>query len=206
MSLPVARGVRDRVVERVEVVVDELDLGPLGDREAEAEEDVLDLAPGRGEQVVAADRLGRRAGQRDVDAVGGQPRVELAGLELAAALLDQRLERLARLVRRPPDDPALLGRQLGDAAQQVRQLRLAPEEPHPHVARAPRSASALGDRRLGLGAELGDAGGRVGSWHEKGAFRGARSRRDRLRSYAAVASRASVRNRRVRRMRSIGAV
>ena len=41
----VARRVRRAVVERVEVVVDGLDLGALDDGEAEAEEDVLDLAP-----------------------------------------------------------------------------------------------------------------------------------------------------------------
>jgi hypothetical protein len=73
----VARGVRDVVVERVEVVVDELDLGALDAREAEAEEDVLDLAPGLGDEVQAADRLGRLAGERDVDAVRGEAGVEL---------------------------------------------------------------------------------------------------------------------------------
>ena len=39
------RGVRGAVVERVEVVVHGLDLGPLHDGEAEAEEDVFELAP-----------------------------------------------------------------------------------------------------------------------------------------------------------------
>ena len=50
----------------------------------------------------AADRLGRVAGERDVDAVLGELRVELAGLELVGALLDQPLERLrAWLAARP---------------------------------------------------------------------------------------------------------
>ena len=75
------RRVRRVVVERVEVVVDRLDLGPLGDREAQADEDVLDLAARLGEQVQPADGLRRVAGQRDVDAVGGQARVELGGLQ-----------------------------------------------------------------------------------------------------------------------------
>jgi hypothetical protein len=75
------RGVRRVVVERVEVVVDGLDLGPLHDVEAQAEEDVLDLAPHRGEQVQPADGLRRIAGQRHVDPVGGQARVELGGLQ-----------------------------------------------------------------------------------------------------------------------------
>ncbi len=41
------RRVRGAVVERVEVVVHGLDLGPLHDREAEAEEDVFELAARR---------------------------------------------------------------------------------------------------------------------------------------------------------------
>ena len=53
------RRVRRRVVERVEVVVDGLDLGALGDVEAEPDEDVLDLAPGLGDQVQVADRRQR---------------------------------------------------------------------------------------------------------------------------------------------------
>ena len=53
------RRVRRRVVERVEVVVDGLDLGALGDVEAEADEHVLDLAAGLRDQVQAADRRQR---------------------------------------------------------------------------------------------------------------------------------------------------
>ena len=150
----VARGVRDRVVERVEVVVDEVDLGALGDREAEAEEDVLDLAAGRGEEVVAADGLGRRAGQRDVDAVGDELRVELAGLERGRPLVDERLERLARLVgaaaHRPRAAPAAGSatprRRFGSSALRPRHL-------HPHLLER-RGRVGGGDRRLGLGAEL----------------------------------------------------
>jgi hypothetical protein len=50
------------VVERVEVVVDEVDLGPLDDVKPRPEEDVLDLAPGLGDEVQTADRL--RAARR----------------------------------------------------------------------------------------------------------------------------------------------
>ena len=114
-----------RRVERVEVVVDELGLGALHDAEAEAEEDVLDLAPGDGEEVDAAGLDGGRAGERDVDHVGRELRVELGRRELGGARLDRGLERLARLVGGAADGAALLGRELGDAAQQVRQLRLA---------------------------------------------------------------------------------
>ena len=82
MSRARARGVRGAVVERVEVVVDGLDLGPLDDREAEAEEDVLELAARGREHVQAPDRLRRRARQRDVDAVVREPLLELGAREL----------------------------------------------------------------------------------------------------------------------------
>src|SRR3954468_20235026 len=115
----VAARVRRVVVEGVEVVVDEVDLGALDAREAEAEEDVLDLAPRLRDEVQAADRLRRLARERDVDAVLREPRVELLGLELLRALLDELLEPLARLVGRLADGAALLGRELGDAAEEV---------------------------------------------------------------------------------------
>ena len=144
------------VVERVEVVVDEVDLGTLDAREPEAEEDVLDLAPGLGDEVQSADRLGRLAGERDVDPVAGEARVELAGLELARALLDELLERLAGLVGGAPDGAALLGRQLGDAAQQVRQLGLAAEVADAELLER-RARGGAGDGCLGLGAKRSDA-------------------------------------------------
>src|SRR3954454_9608570 len=123
----VAARVRRVVVERVEVVVDEVDLGALHAREAEAQEDVLDLAPRLGDEVQAADRLRRLAGQRDVDAVLREAGIELGCPQLGRALLDELLERLARLVGGAPDDAALLGRELGDAPEEVRQLGLAAE-------------------------------------------------------------------------------
>ena len=67
------RRVPGRVVERGEVVVVVLDLGPLDDLVAEADEDVLDLAPGAGQRMQVAEPHGRRPGQRHVDRLGGQP-------------------------------------------------------------------------------------------------------------------------------------
>jgi hypothetical protein len=75
------RGVRRIVVERVEVVEDGLDLGPLDDVEAKPDEDVLDLAPRGRDQVQPPHGLRRIARQRDVDAVGDEPRVQLRRLE-----------------------------------------------------------------------------------------------------------------------------
>ena len=73
-----------------------------------------------GQQVEAPDGPDRRAGQRDVDAVGGEALLELAGLELGAAVGDEALERLAGLVGRLADAPALGRLELGDPAQEVR--------------------------------------------------------------------------------------
>ena len=70
-------------VERREVVVLELDLGALGDAEAETDEDVLDLALDLRQQVRGATRHGI-ARQRHVDRLGAQRGVELACLELLA--------------------------------------------------------------------------------------------------------------------------
>ncbi len=126
MSVSAPGGCAGSWFERVEVVVDGLDLGTLEHVEAHAEEHVLDQ-PARGrEQVQPADRDGRLAGQRDVDAVGGQALGQLGGLELGPARVDQRLQRLARLVGCLAHPAALLRRQLGDAPQQVGQLGLRP--------------------------------------------------------------------------------
>ena len=149
-------GVHGVVVERVEVVVDGVDLRALDDAEAEAQERVLELAPDRVDEVQAADREGRRAGQRDVEHVGGQPGVELRALELGLARLHRGLERPARLVGGAADGAALLRRQLGDAAQHVRQLGLAAQEAHPGLLERV-GAGRPGDRRLALGPELCDA-------------------------------------------------
>ncbi len=136
-----ARRVRRAVVERVEVVVHGLDLRPLHHGEAEPEEDVFELAAHARQQVQAPDRLRRRAGQRHVDAIRLPAALELLAAELLGARLDQRLERLARLVGGLADRAALLGRQLGDAAQQLRQLGLAPEVAHAQLLAAARRRS-----------------------------------------------------------------
>src|SRR3954454_2140401 len=151
----VAARVRRIVVERVEVVVDEVDLGALDAREAEAEEHVLDLAPRLRDEVEAADRLGRLARERDVDAVLRQLRIELRCLELLGALLDELLERLARLVGGAADGAALLGRELCDAAQEVRQLGLAAEVADAQLLERLARAGP-GDGLLGLGAQRSD--------------------------------------------------
>jgi hypothetical protein len=142
------------VVEGVEVVVDEVDLGSLRDAEPEAQEDVLDLAPRGRQQVQPAERRDRRAGQRDVERVG-EPGLELMGPDAVGAVGDQLLEPLPRLVGGLADRAALGGRQLTHPPQQVGELGLAAEMLD---ARGLEGLSRVGilDRRRGGGTKLGD--------------------------------------------------
>ena len=97
----------------------------------------------------------RRAGQRDVDDVGGELLLELERLELRRARVDRGLQRLARLVGALADRTSLLRRQLADVAQQVRQFRFTAEEAHAHLFELG-GCGGGGDRRLPLGAQCGD--------------------------------------------------
>ena len=113
-------------VERGEVVVLELDLGALGDAEAEPDEDVLDLALDLRQQMRRAARDGV-ARQRHVDRLGAQRGVELARLELLAQLRVQPLELAAHAVQLLAARSAQLGRQGAELAQRERQRARAPE-------------------------------------------------------------------------------
>ena len=97
-------------VERVEVVVDGLDLWPLFHVEAEADEHVLDLAARLGDQMEAPQLRRGVARQRDVDPVALEALLELLCGELLGAVLDRRFESLARLVGRLAGRGALLRR------------------------------------------------------------------------------------------------
>ena len=96
-----------------------------------------------------------RAGQRDVDDVGGQLGLQLERLELRGARVDRGLQRLARLVGALPDRASLLRRQLADVTQQVGQFRFTAEEAHAHLFELG-GCGGGGDRRLPLGAQCGD--------------------------------------------------
>jgi hypothetical protein len=121
-----SRGVRGAVVERVEVVVDGLDLGTLHHGEAQPEEHVFELAHRRGDDVQAPDRLRRSARQGDVDAVAPQLLAQLGAGQLAGPRLDQPLQRNTGLVGGLAHDAPFRRRQLAHAAQHLRQLGLAP--------------------------------------------------------------------------------
>ncbi len=103
-----------------------------------------------------ADGRRRVSGQRDVRAVAGEALAQLGGLEVGAARGDQPLERLPGLVGRLADLPALLRIEVRNAAQEVRQLGLATEEPHPQLLELGGRGGGA-DGRLGLGPDGVDA-------------------------------------------------
>src|SRR4051812_4730585 len=107
-----------RGVERVEAVVDALDLRAVEDLVAETEERVLDLAAHLREEVeMPARKLG--PGQGYVDDVLGQCAIEVCALELRLARLEGGFEPLACRVQRH----AALA--VANAAQRLLQLALA---------------------------------------------------------------------------------
>ena len=127
-----ARRVIGGCVERLEVVVVGLDLGTLGDLVAHADEDVLDLAARRSDQVQVAQRE-RTTRQRDVDAVAFERPDQFVGLELRQPRLERRLEFSLDKVAELADDRSFVGGELGDASQQDGQLGLAAQEAHSDV-------------------------------------------------------------------------
>ena len=125
--LRVARGVVLRDVERFEVIVVELDLRAFRDREAEADEDLLELVEHDVQRVLLADDdfLAR---QGDVDGL----RLELlreGGLsDGLLPLFDDGLNLGAHVVDHLADGRALLGRNVLHALEQGGQLALFAEE------------------------------------------------------------------------------
>ena len=114
-----------REVERVEVVVRRLDLATVDDAVAQAEEDVLHLAPDLRDQVQLAAAV-PTDGQRHVDALRGQPGVELGALQLGLAGIDRRLEPLAHGVEGHP------GLAVAHLAERLLERALATEILDPH--------------------------------------------------------------------------
>ncbi len=143
------------MVERGEVVVVVLDLRALHHPVAETDHHVFDLAGGAGYQVDVADRERWGTGQGDVDPVGDEPGLQLGSVELLGARREPLLQRLARLVRGGADLAPLLGGQLGDAAQDPRQLRFATEVADPQLLQLGGAGCRL-DRRAGLVPDLFD--------------------------------------------------
>ena len=146
------RRMAGRVVERGEVVVVELDLGALHHPVAEPDEDVLDLAPrarsaGAGGRPAPAARpaASRRSRRRQRALELGRTRAR------ASRALEQRLERLARLVAACADRAALARRGRSAIPRRiVGELGLAAQVARPAAPRARRGVARRGDRRRGL--------------------------------------------------------
>ena len=122
-----AGGVLGRDVERVEVVVLGLDLGALDHAVAHPGEDVDDLVLDDRERVERP-RTGPAARERDVDRIGLEQRVLARGLEGGAPLGQRGAQRVADLVRAPPDLLAVVGRQRPQRALDLLEARPAPED------------------------------------------------------------------------------
>ena len=146
--LEAARGMVGRGVERGEVVVVELDLGPGRDAVAEADEDLDDLGDDLVDEVHVA-RGATAAGQRDVDGLGGDAPLELGGREQPRAAPRARPRAPSRTsFATLPDLGPLLGRRAARA-------RARTPVSDPFLPRyATRTASSVARSSAGLG--LGD--------------------------------------------------
>jgi hypothetical protein len=126
------RRMRRGVVQRVEVVVDKVDLRPVDHDVPEPDEDVEDVAPGLLDQVRVPAGV-RGAGQGDVDAIRAQPLLQLTAAQLAGPLLDEALERPPRAVQLVAAGAALVRRKGGQLAQRLDERGLAPQRLDPDL-------------------------------------------------------------------------
>ena len=102
-----------RHVERFEVVVIVLELGPLDDQEPHAQEDGLDPLAQQRERMAMAEQR-RAARQRDVDRVAGRA----ARRRLREPLGQRRVDVLFELVGGLAERRALVGRRRRDVLQE----------------------------------------------------------------------------------------
>ncbi len=101
------------------------------------------------------DRRQRIRGEGDVNPVALEPLLKLPAGELAGFLIDLLRERLAGLIGGFARGRALIGRQLGDIAQQIRQLGLSSQVADAELLELLGRVRAR-DRLLGLSSGLGD--------------------------------------------------
>src|SRR3989442_1248760 len=117
-----------RDVERLEVVVVGLDLGPVDDREAQAGEDRHDLVVDARERVEHASRR-TPARQCQIEPRARPLGAALRFQRLGQALFEESLEDALGLVRRRADERPLLGGERAERAEELGQDALAAEEP-----------------------------------------------------------------------------
>src|SRR5262244_1574419 len=132
--LHVARGMVVGKVERAEVVVVRLHLGPLRHGEAEPLEDGDDLVLHADDRMHGA-RRGEPAGQGEIDVARGEGLAMLLRLPLGE-------------IRLLADAGPIGGGHFAEPAQQSRQLARASEDAHPHLLEG-RRGSGPGDVRQG---------------------------------------------------------
>src|SRR5918993_601252 len=150
-----ARGMTRRDAKRREVVVIRLDLGPLRDAVAQADEEIYHLVydPQRRMEVTF---LKRDTGQRDVNRLLAQTFFPLAGRHLPHPGVEGGFDLPRSHVGRPAHLLALVGREASYALLDLRKLRGSPEIPHPHVFEDGRGI-ARGDGGEGLRSQLLDS-------------------------------------------------
>ena len=119
-----------RRVEGLEVVVLGLDFRPLGDLVAHADEDVLDLPLGLGDEMQTSQRR-RPAGKGDVDAVALQPVQPTPGSPAPPCAPPELISRALRM-RLPtlPTSGLCSAGKLRDAAEKKHEIRLPAQKAH----------------------------------------------------------------------------
>ena len=130
--LHAAAGMVGRGVQRLEVVVVGLLLGPMGHRVAQPQEHLGDLVDELADQVARADLL-RTAGQRHVHRARVDLRRQLGRRKLGLARGQRLLHRNAHLVHGFAHCGALLFRHLAHAAQVPRQRARLAQHRHAHL-------------------------------------------------------------------------
>src|SRR5215470_300594 len=145
--LHVARGMIVGEIERAEVVVVGLHLGPLRHREAEPFEDGNDLFLHADDGVDGAGG-GEAAGQGEIHVARGESLAMLLRLERLVARGERLLHLAFGEVRLLANARPIGGRHLAEAAKERGQLTRAPEHAHAHVFEG-RRGSGPGDVRQG---------------------------------------------------------
>src|SRR5262245_30081900 len=115
------------LVERGEVIPIGLDLRPVGHIEADRAEDRLDPLPGAADRMDAA-RLAHATRQRDIDSLLGEARVELRRGDRGAAIGEQSLDPILRVVDAAAAVALDLGWKLAEPLQELGDDALLAEE------------------------------------------------------------------------------
>ena len=134
-------------IERREVVVVALDLGPLGHGEPEPLEGLDDLVLDADDRVHGA-RPRSAPGQRQVHALGGERLAVLLGLERLQPGCERLLDPLLGAIGLLADPRAIGGGDRAEPAQERGQLARAPEHAHAQLLEG-RRGSGPGDVRQG---------------------------------------------------------